>query len=44
MEMRRAEVTISELENKLVMVTHEISRLNELLKQKQGEIEEARQR
>jgi uncharacterized small protein (DUF1192 family) len=44
MELRRSEVTINELENKLAMLTQEISRLNELLKQKQGEIEEARQR
>ena len=44
MEARRAEVTISELESKLAMLTQEISRLTELLKNKQAEIEDARQR
>ena len=44
MEARRAEVTISELESKLAMLSQEIARMTELLKNKQGEIEEARQK
>ena len=43
-EAKRAEVAASEMEGKLVMLTQEIARLTELLKQKQGEIEEARQK
>jgi uncharacterized coiled-coil protein SlyX len=35
-------VTISELENKLAMVSQELYRLNDILKQKQDEIETAR--
>lgn len=44
MELQRNEITITELENKLTMVSQELYRLNDILKQKQDEIEGFRQK
>ena len=44
MELQRNELTITELENKLTMVSQELYRLNDILKQKQDELETFRQR
>ncbi len=44
MELKRNEVTITDLENKLTVVSQELYRLNDILKQKQDELEAARQK
>lgn len=44
LELRRHESTIRELESKLTMITQEMHRLNELLRQKQDELEAGRQK
>lgn len=44
MELRKSETTIADLNGKIGIINQEVSRLNDILRQKQEEIEGGRQK